>query len=131
MTERITLAVEGPVATVTLQRPDQLNPIDKLTLAGLIGALDTFNEDNDLSVMIVTATGRAFSAGGDIKEMETDTAESFGDTTALYQELARKVTGSPKILIAAINGYALGGGTRTRPRLRPPHRRRVSQARTA
>ena len=89
--ERITLTTDGGVATATLQRPDQLNPIDHLTLTEILAALDRVEADDDLRVLIVTGTGRAFSAGGDIKEMETDTEESFRETTALYQELARRV----------------------------------------
>lgn len=108
--DRIAMEFDGAVATVTLQRPDQLNPIDNQTLEELLAAVERLESDDDLRVMILTATGRAFSAGGDIKEMETDTAESFHETTALYQELARRVIGSSKIVIAAINGYALGGG---------------------
>ena len=108
--ERISLTFDGPVATVTLRRPEILNPIDHQTLVELLSSVGELNDRDDLRVMIVTATGRAFSAGGDIKEMETDTPESFEETAALYQELATAITAGSKIVIAALNGLALGGG---------------------
>ncbi len=108
--QRITFATEGPVAVVRLDRPKVLNPLDHRTLTELLAAVERLESDDDLAVMILTGSGRAFSAGGDLKEMETDDEDSFRETTALYQQLASTVTRSPKIVIAAINGYALGGG---------------------
>lgn len=108
--QRITFESEGPVAVVQLDRPDILNPLDHQTLAEILEAVRRLDADDDLGVMVLTGRGRAFSAGGDLKEMETDDERSFRETTSLYQELATAVTRSPKILIAAINGYALGGG---------------------
>lgn len=108
--ERLDVVVEGPVMTVTLDRPEILNAIDHQTLVELLEAVAALEGRDDLRVMIITGRGRAFSAGGDIKEMETDTEDSFRLTTAFYQRLAAAITSSPKMVIAAVNGYALGGG---------------------
>ena len=112
------LVVERPepsIAVVRFNRPDRLNAMDHPTmekLHRLIGALAT---DPNLRVAILTGTGRAFSAGADLKAMEVapPMAMTGGEARAqveLYQDITRRMVNSPVVFIAAVNGIAVGVG---------------------
>ncbi|EGG23165.1 enoyl-CoA hydratase [Cavenderia fasciculata] len=98
----------GRVAIITLNRPKALNALSD----GLIGeiniAMKQFQDDKDIGSIIITGSEKAFAAGADIKEMEKKTfADAYnGDMLAQWHDL----TTIRKPIIAAVNGYALGGG---------------------
>ncbi len=95
---------EGKIAIFTLNRPEALNSINAQALQELHDAMVDFQDDNNLWVGIVTGAGeRAFSAGADIKEMRPDEEKKTPPTPMRGLEIW-------KPLIAAINGFALGGG---------------------
>lgn len=99
------------VALLTLDRPERLNAIGSDTVALLHSALDVIDSDQSLRAIVVTGTGRAFSAGADISELDTlHNGDQFGafvkSLTDAYDRLAACATPS----IAALNGLALGGG---------------------
>ena len=99
------------VAIITLNRPQRLNAITRELTNGLIAQLKTARQDEDISVVILTGAGRAFCAGEDLKE--TSAGKSFEDwveETKGLQEVQRVVMDLGKPLIAAVRGYALGGG---------------------
>jgi enoyl-CoA hydratase len=99
------------VAIITLNRPQRLNAITRDLINGLIAQLKTARQDQDVSVVILSGAGRAFCAGEDLKE--TSAGKSFEDwmeETDGLQEVQRVVMGLGKPLIAAVRGYALGGG---------------------
>jgi enoyl-CoA hydratase len=99
------------VAIITLNRPQRLNAITRDLINGLIAQLKTARQDQDVSVVILTGAGRAFCAGEDLKE--TSAGKSFEDwmeETDGLQEVQRVVMDLGKPLIAAVRGYALGGG---------------------
>jgi enoyl-CoA hydratase len=98
------------VATITFTRESALNALNRETLQELDTLVDKINADKEITVVVVTGRGRAFVAGADIKEFQglsVDEGREFGKKGS---ELFRKIELSDKIFIAAINGFALGGG---------------------
>jgi enoyl-CoA hydratase len=98
------------IAVITINRPEALNAINYEVLTGLSKAVDSVEKDDDIYVAVVTGTGKAFVAGADISQMK-----DFNPVQALaFAEFANAVfsrlEGMPKPSIAAVNGYALGGG---------------------
>jgi enoyl-CoA hydratase len=102
---------EGPVAVVTVDRPDSLNALDLDTLEALRDRLRALAGDVDTRVVVLTGAGdRAFIAGADIKYMSglgVEEAKAWGE---LGHEVGRLLETMPQPTIAAINGFALGGG---------------------
>ncbi|HEA69063.1 MAG TPA: enoyl-CoA hydratase/isomerase family protein [Desulfobacterales bacterium] len=99
------------VAIITLNRPERLNAITRDLLNGLIAQLETARQDEDVFSVILTGAGRAFCAGEDLKE--TSAGKSFEDwieEIERLQEVQRVIMNLGKPLIAAVRGYALGGG---------------------
>jgi len=109
--ENILYETDGAIATVTLNRPKVLNALNHQTVLELQRAVDTFAKDDALRVMILTGAGeKAFVAGADIAEMsalDSMTAERFA---RVGQQLSTAMESTPKAIIAAVNGFALGGG---------------------
>src|SRR5690606_27804966 len=111
MTEDILFSVENYVATIVLNRPAKLNAVTPEMSAALIEITERCNLDDGVRCIIVTGAGeKAFSAGSDIKELDSyDTPWNFRNRPD-YCDAIRKVL---KPTIAAVNGYALGGGLET------------------
>src|SRR5210317_960550 len=112
MTEEAVLySKDQNVGIITLNRPERLNAINKDLLKGLIEKLELAGQDKDIFSVILTGAGRAFCAGEDLKE--TSAGKSFADwieETEGLQEVQRVILSLGKPLIAAVPGYALGGG---------------------
>lgn len=99
------------VAIITLNRPERLNAITRELLNGLIEQLETARRDPDVVAVILTGAGRAFCAGEDLKETSAGkTIEQWVAETDGLQEVQRVILALGKPLIAAVPGYALGGG---------------------
>ena len=102
---------EGRVALVTINRPDVLNALSSALLEELLSELDVLARDASVGAVVLTGAGdRAFIAGADIGEMATKTpleARAYGE---LGQEVAHRLETMRKVTLAAVNGYALGGG---------------------
>lgn len=107
--ETISLQVEGSVATVRLNRPDALNALNSAMVKELVLALDSLEADPSVRCVIIAGSDRAFCAGADVKEMASlSKAEiSRSDHLAPVWDRAGRFE---KPLIAALSGYALGGG---------------------
>ena len=106
----LTLAVENRVATLTVNRPDKLNALNDATIAELGMAIDEVRSRGDVAGLIVTGAGRAFVAGADISELASQTPTIAKARAQNGQSIFRRFETSPKPVIAAVNGFALGGG---------------------
>jgi len=106
-----TLLVErdDAVALIRLNRPEALNALNSALLQELCAALDAFETDDGVRCVVLTGSDRAFAAGADIKEMSQKTyAEMF--TQDFFTRPARRIESFRKPILAAVSGYALGGG---------------------
>ena len=108
--ETITLGVNDRVATITVTRPDKLNALNDRVIAELGEAIDQVVSDSAVGGVILTGAGRAFVAGADISELEKHSALSAKRLAQTGQDVFHRFETSPKPVIAAVNGFALGGG---------------------
>jgi len=105
------ISVDDRVAVVTIDRPDVLNALNTGLLEELLATLTDLGGDPGIAVIILTGEGdRSFIAGADIKEMAGKTPLEARAYSELGQEIAHTLETMRKPTIAAINGYALGGG---------------------
>lgn len=106
--ETILVEERGAVTLVTLNRPQALNALNSKVLAELIEAFAAYDADESQRCLVLTGSEKAFAAGADIKEMEAQGfASMYGSNFFAGWE---KVTATRKPWIAAVAGYALGGG---------------------
>jgi enoyl-CoA hydratase len=107
--ENIIVEVKGRVGLITLSRPKALNALSDALISELGRALDGFEADNDIGAIVLTGSEKAFAAGADIKEMAAKTfAQCYlEDFITRGWEAVSKVR---KPIIAAVAGYAMGGG---------------------
>src|SRR6184192_1555084 len=106
------------IAIATFNRPAVLNAFRQATLREFISILDDVKVDNTVRVLIITGNGRAFSAGIDLKEMASSTSDDRSlkqeyDELQAIQDVTRRMVHLPKIIIAAVNGIAVGIGVET------------------
>jgi len=101
-------------ATLKINRPQALNALNKDTLNDISKAIDELNKDKKIKAVILTGEGdKAFIAGADIKQMVNLTPVEAKEFSELGHGVLNKIESSRLIFIAAINGYALGGGCET------------------
>ncbi|MCB0007205.1 MAG: enoyl-CoA hydratase/isomerase family protein [Anaerolineales bacterium] len=106
--EFILTRTEGRVGVAQLNRPDALNALNRGLMTELMSALEAFDKDASIGAIIITGSERAFAAGADIKEMANATPATMLDNPFIdYWDRLRRIT---KPVIAAVSGYALGGG---------------------
>ncbi|GAB4278632.1 MAG: enoyl-CoA hydratase [Candidatus Promineifilaceae bacterium] len=106
--EYILTRTEGRVGLVQLNRPKAMNALNRGLMQELMDALEAFDADENIGCMVVAGNERAFAAGADIKEMATATPVSMMNNSFIdYWDRLQKI-GKP--VIAAVSGYALGGG---------------------
>ena len=108
--ETIQVAVDGALATVTVAREAALNALSSKVLAELTTACGELEVSTDVRVVILTGAGKAFVAGADIAEMRELTPRQAQAFAGMGGALAAAIEGSEKPWIAAVNGFALGGG---------------------
>lgn len=108
---RLRIGIEGPVATLTLARPEKLNALDIDMLRELAAACDEIEANTAVRVLILTGAGKAFSAGGDIKAWGGMDAAEFGHQwVRLGHRVFERLATLRMPVIAAMNGHAFGGG---------------------
>jgi enoyl-CoA hydratase len=107
----VDLSLDGAVATITINRPDALNAFNSAQLEALSNAINQVNDNPAIRVVILTGAGdRAFVAGADIAEMKDQSPTGALEFAKLGHAVCDAIESSPKPFIAAINGFALGGG---------------------
>jgi enoyl-CoA hydratase len=106
----LTFVVADRVATITVNRPDKLNALNDATIAELGRAIEEARARDDVAAVILTGAGRAFVAGADIGELQSQTVLEAKRRARNGQEVFRRFETSPKPVVAAVNGFALGGG---------------------
>lgn len=109
--QNIKLEIEPPLAIVTINRPDVLNALNAPTIGELDRCFDELENAADVLCVIITGAGeKSFVAGADIKELATDTVITGKARARRGQGVFSKIENLSKPVIAAINGFALGGG---------------------
>lgn len=104
---------EGAVAIVTLNRPEKFNAFTLEMVRELRATLDSLGGDEDVGALVLTGAGKAFCAGGDVKEMLDNVERAkdhFLELTADHHAVVRSLVAGPKPVVCAINGVAAGGG---------------------
>ena len=107
--ENILVETRGPVGLITLNRPQALNALNAALMQELTRAVDAFEADEAIGCMIITGSEKAFAAGADIKEMQPKTYMDVYKEDFITRDWER-VARTRKPVIAAVAGYALGGG---------------------
>ncbi|HKQ25158.1 MAG TPA: enoyl-CoA hydratase [Burkholderiales bacterium] len=107
--QNIIVEVRGKVGVITLNRPHALNALSPELMRELASALDAFEGDDNIGCMVVTGSDKAFAAGADIKAMKEKTYMDVFKADFITAEWER-ISNCRKPVIAAVAGYALGGG---------------------
>ncbi len=105
----ILVETRGNVGLITLNRPKALNALSSALMAELSDALDAFEQDDAIGAMVITGNEKAFAAGADIKEMK-DKTYMDAYLSDFITDTWERVASCRKPVIAAVSGYALGGG---------------------
>lgn len=108
--QKLIVERQGRLGVVRINHPEALNALDTLVLRELGQAFDAFAADAGIDVVVLTGEGRAFVAGADIAEMSAMTAAEGKAFGRLGADVFRKIELLPQPVIAAVNGFALGGG---------------------
>src|SRR5437870_960327 len=98
------------VAWLRLNRPEALNALNRLLTSALEEALERVAAMDEVRVLVVTGRGRAFCAGNDIKEMQTVAPDDAEALARRHATIMKRFSSLPQVTIAAVDGYALGGG---------------------
>ena len=106
----IKVTVDGPVAVLTIDRQDKLNALSAEVLQGLHDAVDYVDSLPEVRAAVLTGAGKAFVAGADIAAMQSLGAAEAETFSLLGHTLGEKMEGARFPIIAAVNGFALGGG---------------------
>jgi enoyl-CoA hydratase len=109
--DNLTFEIKNKIGIITFNRPKALNAMNKETVLELGQAISECKNNPDIKVVVLTgAGGKSFVAGADISRMVSMTAMEGRDFMALGQEVLAQMETMPKPVIAAVNGFALGGG---------------------
>jgi enoyl-CoA hydratase/carnithine racemase len=109
--ENVLYEKKGPIAYVTISRPKVLNALNAKTISELRSAFEDARDDSEVRGIVFTGAGdKAFAAGADISEMVSDTPLTAEQKTRSGQALTDLIENLGKPVIAAVNGFALGGG---------------------
>ena len=115
MLKLVEVEKKGEIAILIIQNPDNFNPLNLETGTELLEAIENLRDDKNIRCLIITGSGKAFSAGGDIKKFK-ESAENgtagkvMDDLTKVLYKIAFVLRQYPKPVIAAVNGWAVGAG---------------------
>ena len=106
----VKVELDGPVALVTLNRPDALNALNRALRAEIVSVFNELKENKDVRAVVLTGAGRAFTAGIDLKEAGQTGFALGADEDSKSIDMARALADYPWPIIGAINGFAITGG---------------------
>ena len=106
----VELKISNRVATLTLNRPEALNAINQALLRDFEDALRQVQEASDVAVLVTQGSGRAFSAGSDLKELAECSPQQAAAFEYAHGQIFAQLEELPQITVAAWQGYVLGGG---------------------
>lgn len=106
--DTIQLEGRGGVGLITLDRPEVLNALSEAVLAEVTSAVNTLDADDSIGAIVIAGSGRAFAAGADIREMQPRTYADMANSD--YLSAWEQLSSARKPIIAAVGGFALGGG---------------------
>jgi enoyl-CoA hydratase/carnithine racemase len=107
--QTVMVAVEGPVAIVRLNRPEALNALNSTLVREIVDALGELEMDSSVRCVVLTGSDKVFCAGADVKEMANMSADEMSQADHL-RSVWERTWKFKKPIIAALSGYALGGG---------------------
>ena len=108
---QIKIQKDNKIGIITVNRPESLNAMNKDVIIEFISRVDELLLDEDIKVIIITGSGeKAFIAGADIKLMQKMSKKEAHEFAILGHKLTNVIENSDKPVIAAVNGFALGGG---------------------
>jgi enoyl-CoA hydratase/3-hydroxyacyl-CoA dehydrogenase len=111
----VDLEIKGPVAYITLNRPEAMNALNETVVAQIAKRFDEAEKDPDVTAIVIQGAGKAFGAGADIKwfvdKIKTDKIADIVKFTRKGHELLLKIENSKKLTIALLDGLSLGGGS--------------------
>src|SRR4051812_8029153 len=109
--QTLLITVENSICIITINRPDKLNALNRKVMEELTALIDEVYNDSEIKSAIITGSGtKSFAAGADISEFLGLGAEEGRTLSKRGQDLFFKIENSPKPVVAAVNGFALGGG---------------------
>ncbi len=109
--DNLKTADSGAIRTITINRPEKLNALNVATVAELDAAISEVEADDTIAAVVITGAGdKAFVAGADISELATLGPVEAKEFALRGQEVFRRLERLTKPVVAAVNGYALGGG---------------------
>lgn len=111
MYQTLLTSLENQIFTITINRPDKLNALNTAVMAELSEVIEEVYKNVEINSAIITGAGaKAFVAGADISEFVGLTVEEGKKLAQKGQDLFKKIEDCPKPVVAAVNGFALGGG---------------------
>ena len=111
MYQTLLISLENGIYTITINRPDKLNALNKDVFTDLNNALDEIESNPEIKSVIITGAGpKAFVAGADISEFNSLNKEQAKALAKRGQDIFARIENSSKPIVAAVNGFALGGG---------------------
>ena len=110
MTDELLLKVEAGVATLTMNRPDRRNAMNRAMLRGLVEHMETLDKNGDVRVVVIRGEGPAFCSGMDLREMRARQDDPKGDPESGVTQVLQRVERSRHPTIAMVHGDAVAGG---------------------
>jgi len=111
----VDLEIKGPIAYITLNRPEAMNALNETVVAQIAAQFDEAEKDSNVTAIVIQGAGKAFGAGADIKwfvdKIKADKITDIVEFTRKGHELLLKIENSEKLTIAQLDGLSLGGGS--------------------